>query len=778
LIVQIYDHRSVATTSRNPPVASGSNKGNAPFSIHGYNNFITPSPYVPFPSQNPNPGQEQDVAQSNGKGQDGLGANGNRKADSEIMPAPVQPINTSATKQSNQPKLITTVLFSTPLSLHAEICILAQTPAPDSRSNRKNKDSVNSLMTNSQNSVNSPATSSLKGPPAKRQKMILDKSNVHEFESLVLKSTGLPLYLEPAKSFAESLMIMDALKDPLHNAARPAAKTRKRTVAELAADEALAAKEERFMLIMDERLAASAGATTAGAGTSAVDAQSAAGAFEPRFSRFKTLENIKMRHEENARLKEEEEANKELLKRQQAEAEALKKREQDEKLRQEQQKALLALQQEKAFHQQQQQQQQQLAQQQLAASIMQAQNQPSDAILHVPNPQYQAVSQVQHSSPLLRQQTPHSSSSPMLGNAISNSIGGIPMTATTSNQGSRSPVRPPSAAQHGMPAQVAMARQISQQHSQSSMSRAGTPQMVHATPKIGTAVPVTRHMTPQPRANQVSTANGIQLTPTAANTPQMQHSQPVSEQQLNVLRAQQIRRQQQTASMQGSQLHNLTPEQVQHIAFLRAQQAQAAAQQQNAMSGVQSPENVVMSPQNYNQHLARQMQAQMHAMGNMQNSPSGPTGANGGQGLNIMGANGNLQPNMQGMDVQTLQRAHALQRARQAHMANRQQMLQQLAAQNGGQLPPHVVAQMQQQQAHLHAMHAQAQARAAQPQMAGRGQPQMDPVTQQNYLQNMQRAKLQQQQQQQMLSQMGRGQPGVGMNGSMGMQGGQGRGMG
>ncbi|KKY20404.1 hypothetical protein UCDDS831_g04746 [Diplodia seriata] len=85
------------------------------------------------------------------------------------------------------------------------------------------------------------------------------------------------------------------------------------------------AADQNFMLFGDSAASTSNAAQMNGDGEGM---RSGAAAFEPRFSRFKTLENIKIAHEENERIKKEEEARQAQLKReQQANADAIRRRE-------------------------------------------------------------------------------------------------------------------------------------------------------------------------------------------------------------------------------------------------------------------------------------------------------------------------------------------------------------------------------------------------------------------------------------------------------------------
>uniref|UniRef100_A0A8H7NE72 Uncharacterized protein n=1 Tax=Bionectria ochroleuca TaxID=29856 RepID=A0A8H7NE72_BIOOC len=135
-------------------------------------------------------------------------------------------------------------------------------------------------------------------PPAKRQKKVkmeLEPNNFAAAEGQILLATEAPLFLEPTKTLEEQIILLDAMAHPKHSGPPPQPKTRKRTVAEMAADEAAAAEQERYMLLLDER----SGTTSAqNAGGTDSDAQNGATAFEPRFERFKVIADIKREHAE------------------------------------------------------------------------------------------------------------------------------------------------------------------------------------------------------------------------------------------------------------------------------------------------------------------------------------------------------------------------------------------------------------------------------------------------------------------------------------------------
>ncbi len=542
------------------------------------------------------------------------------------MPAPGQPAEAKARQVLNKPKVFTTVLHSTPLSLHAEMTIYASTP--EHRSSGRKQSQAYGATNCSSATVPHPPTPSTSGPSTalpqsshapKKQKMMLEQKNYHDFEAEALRTTASPLYLHPAKDSREAQELLNAMKHPLHRDRPPPPKTRKRTIAQLAADEALAAEEERFMLIMDERLAPTTSGAAAVGKAASTDGQGGA-SFEPRFSRFKTLENIKMQHEDREKRRKEEEMRANLEKKQQQEANDRQNKE--EKARQDRMREVHAVRQQQAqqmaHHQQMQQMQQQQQaqqQQQMAAHGQHAHPQANGIVGHPQQQHLQQVTQGPHSSPVVRQHTPHNSS-PLVGSLMtSHPATSVPMNVTSSSQGAGSPARPPSVAQHRHPGiSSAMAHQMTQQRSQQGPSRNGTPQIPNSTPNMQQATPVTRNVTPTQRMNQGSPAPGaVAHTPVmnqqgVMTTPQMNgsHLMPEQQQQLFIQR-QQIQQQQQ------QQLHGsppqLTPQQIQHF-----QARQHAAQQLQLHQQQQQPQNQPqLSQQQYQAQLAQQMQQQMAA---------------------------------------------------------------------------------------------------------------------------------------------------------------------
>jgi transcription factor SPT20 len=598
LIVKVVDHKSVSAQTNKTTVTSTDEK-NTPFSIHNYNQHVTPSPYVPYPKQNQIKSEANDLSKSDSP---------EKKPDADLADSAKPVTETSTTVNANdaekqaehKPKVFTTVLHPTPLSLQAELTYLSTTPHPHAN--------LNSAANKKQPVSTQPQTKTTSGqPPAKRQKMLVDPEDLPKFEATLIRAVAPPVYLDPVDSFESAQELLKLMESPLHCARPPSPKARKRTVAELAADEALAAEEERFMLIMDERLEPATSGAAAGAKI-AVDDTAGAVPFEPRFSRFKTIENIRMRHEEKAKREHEKKLQQEQAKRQQQqEAERERRR---------------LLEQRQAEEQAKEERRQQLAAQQAQAQLAAQQQQ------RLANGLAQ-VSQGQMSSPVVRNQTPHATSSPVVGSGMGTQ-GGVSMSMTASAQGAGSPPRPPSTMQHAHPG--VMGHPMAPSRSQQSQSRNGTPQMTQGTPAMSHATPIMRNVTPTQRMPHGSPPNTtLQQTPVMGNammgTPQMGGvGLGLTPQQQQLL----LQQRQQQAMM--AQQQGLTPQQFaqlqaqqniqnhQHQQQLLNQQQQV---QQNQMPQQHQLQQQMQSHQAYQAQLIRNQMAQMQMAQHKQNQQQG-----------------------------------------------------------------------------------------------------------------------------------------------------------
>lgn len=676
LIVRVIDHKSVSAQARKT-TASSSKENNTPFSLHNYNEHITPSAYAPYPKQN----QLTDVQNTKSNDAPAGEEQPDRQAKAEGSDAQSQDNDTSQRPSAPKPRVFTTVLHPTARVLQAELTLLVTTPDPKAVAA-----SQAALAQSSSVVPQSPAplgTQTDRSHPTKRQKTLVDPKDLPECESLIVQALSGPLFLEPTETFKASQDLLKFMTHPLHNNPPPSPKRRKRTVAELAADEALAAEEERFMLIMDERLEPTASGTAGGAKAAAVDDAAGVAPFEPRFSRFKTLETIRMQHEEKAKREHDLKLKQELAKRQQQEQERERRRALEQRQAEEQAK-------------------EETRRQQLAAQAAQAQ------IAHQQNrhvmAQANGVPQGQHSSPIVRNQTPHTTSSPVVGSNMATQA--VPMAISASQQ-SGSPPRPPSSLQHAHPNM--MGHQMAPSRSQQGPSRNGTPQMTQGTPAMSHATPIMRNVTPTQRMSHGSPNHSMAQTPmmnpAIANAQQMNNGMGLTPQQQMLIH----QRQQQMLAAQQQGHISQNPFTPQQLAQMQAsahahqniqQQQMLQAQQQNYPNMQQVPQH---NQQAYQAQLMRAQFAQMQKVKQQQGGmPQGQpsqgsppqqqqmTPQQQQQMMMAAQANGGQMPNLQN---NMAQRYNRLYQQRLLHL--RHEMSQRYMTQYGPptQYPPQIAQQ-------------------------------------------------------------------------------------
>ncbi|KAK4556786.1 Transcription factor spt20 [Recurvomyces mirabilis] len=599
LIVEVHNHKTAGGKQNSR--ARGQQEGGEKFSMHRYNEHITPSAFAPYPkkARTDEDGDEKEADEQEQKDKD-------------------------KGKGKDEPKIYTTVLHPTELSRHHEMLLLAATPASELRSNKKKGStdgSSSAVPATPLLSVPPTPINTTHGPLSGNQKMALEEGDLYSFQGDLLVATEAPLFLEPVKNPQDAQRVLDMLSHPLHQEKPPSPKTRKRTTAQMAADDAQAAEAERRMLIMDERIKPSA---RSGAGAAAESNQSTAASLG--FSRFKTLEMVRQKHEENERIKKEEEARAALEKKQLDEQNQARQQVQLAQQEQRKQQVLLqqqamavqgnnTIQQRQALLRAQQMEQQRQAQ--AAAMTNQHTNQTNAqaaAILQAQQANFQQQQQnaAMQGSPIPRQPTPSGliNSSPMMPQ------NGFPMVPTSS-QGAGSPPRPTTGAQNRG---AQMARQVSQQHG----SQHNTPQIPQGTPSMGQAMP-SRQMSQTPRLPPGSPAVNMQGTPISAGglgmnmpTPQMsQTNAQFTPEQMMILQQQQRnlqqQQQQQANQMAGSPgmvngANGMTPHDMQAIQQRQNQQRQFAllhAQHQQAQA-----QGVPMNPQLQQQYLKLRAMAQ------------------------------------------------------------------------------------------------------------------------------------------------------------------------
>ncbi|BCS26105.1 uncharacterized protein APUU_50816S [Aspergillus puulaauensis] len=660
LIVRVVDHKSVSAQTRKTTVPS-SNDNNTPFSIHNYNEHITPSAYVPYPKQNQlaseKPASTETAAEQSDKKDSGEQDGPSQQNSQDIASA-------SEHKQTpSQPRVFTTVLHPTPRSLQAELTLLATTPDP--RAAKQTGSASSRPQARSTAAPPSPGASAQheRGHVAKKQKMMVEPQELMECESKLTKALAPPLFLEPVDTFEDVQALLKFMESPIHRDAPPSPKRRKRTVAELAADEALAAEEERFMLIMDERLEPTTSGAAGGPKSAAVDDTGGAVPFEPRFSRFKTLENIRIQHEEKTRRENEAKVKQEMVKRQQQDQERERRRLAEQRQAEEQAR-------------------EETRRQQLAAQQAQAQLAAHQQNRHVMN-QPNGVTQAPQSSPVVRNQTPLNqtplnTSSPLVGSTMATQAS-VPMAMTSSIQGAGSPQRPPSALQHAHPNM--MSHPMVASRSQQGQSRHGTPQMTQGTPAMSQATPVMRNVTPTQRMSHASPPrSSMAPTPvmnqTMMGTPQMGGQVGLTPQQ----QQQFLMQRQQLLAQQGHvNPSQLTPQQYAQLqANVHAQhniqnhQQQVMQQQPQQQPNAQPQQQKFSNPQAYQAQLMRAQLAQMQmAQQHQQQQRQQQQQPN---------------PQLQGQQHQQPQQGQMLQNSPQMN-AQQQQILMAAAQANGGQLP-------------------------------------------------------------------------------------------
>jgi len=664
-------------------------------------------------------------------------------------------------KPPKGPKSYTTVLFPTSLSLQEEILIFAN--MPDLRANSRKQSQVNGRTPASATMPHPPtpltavpSTPFSSGPPAKKQKMMFTGKDLSILEEKLIAATAPPLCLGPVDAPSDVEVLMKNLRDPLYNSDPPAPKTRKRTIAELAADEALAAEEQRFMLIMDERLVPSS--TGVGAAV-ATDGEAGAASFEPRFERFKAIEEIKVAHQEKAQ--------RELESKQQAAANKVRA-EQQQREAQQQQIAMRREQQRReqirALHNQQMHQNSQLMHQQGHPAGMNQHGHPPNPSGMMAAAHHIAASQAIHSSPIVRTMTPNVSSSPLVGNTMMSHGGqSVPMKVTSSSQGAGSPPRPGSAVQHAHPASS-----ISNQRSQQPPSRNGTPQMPNGTPRLGQATPVMSNVTPTPRLSQASPAN-----PSMAGTPVLGQ---------NVMAQ---------PHMNG---HQFTPQHQMYLQQQRAHQAAQFAQQQHQQNMQGSPPNNQMSNPSLQQFAAHQAHQQAHqahqahqayrqqvqAMTQSQMSSLQAGGQHAPHGMNLPQQMHGMQGHPQQHPQQQQAQGGPQQMAQMAQFRKLvegfyKQLMEQEQRQNNGPVPPNVMLNLQRQatdRARLVMKNRIQQANAAAQRPQGPGPtPQQLYALQQQQQQHQHQQQLQAHQQQRQMAMQNGCMNGMDMNGMGGMSG-------
>lgn len=631
--MEVHKHKTV-TNSKESSQNSSAGEKSEPVSIHNTNPYLTPSPWVPYPKDQLD-GHSKSPAAPDKTRDDGDKPKTVQERDKEIMPAPGQPNKGGTMKAS----ISTVVLHPTQLSQYIDIAIKATTPAENKNKRRESAQYDAPLSANGVRlqtpmlAIPSTANMGMDPPPAKRlkrEKMEIDVKNVYPVESQITLATTAPLFLEPIRDARDTIALLEALAHPDHSEPMPSPMMRKKTVAEMEAEDSAAQIEEQYMLTLDERYSAATG----GVAGADVDGPVGGSSFEPRFEKFKALERIKIEVANNKRT--EKAAQAEAAKKQQLEQEAKEKTKQEEAKRNVEEQRANALRQ----HQQQQlanqqaqrqallQRQMQQAQQQKAMQAASAHGHPQPNMggpNGVPgmNPQqarFMQQNQIaqQAASPVPRNSTPQNMSSPMVGQNM-----GVPMQTSTSSMGG-SPPRPgsvvPPASQMSPQMAQAMRAQTSQQ------SHGGTPRLPNGTPNMAHNIPMvnqTPRMTqPSPRAGQMAQAQQLNMLANQNLDPhvraqimQQQHQQ-LAQHRMRMAAAQQA---------MGANGSPMTPQ----MALQQQQLAQAQMQGNNGAMG-QTPLGAQYAAQ------MRVMQQQHAQAAQGQNAPQNGMNFNMGMGRGAM----------------------------------------------------------------------------------------------------------------------------------------------
>jgi transcription factor SPT20 len=758
LIVELHDHKSITAAKETSQVLTATERIE-PFSVHNYNSYVTPSPWVPYPKEDTVISTKKESSTTD---EDESRPKTASEKDKENMPAPSQLADSKRNRGAKKAKVQTVVLHPTPLAAYVDLAIKATTPLVVPAGNRRESrvDIGTPISARPQTPLLAmPPTPHIgMEPPAKRakiEKMELDAKNIHAADAQITLATNAPLFLEPVANAEAAAYLLEALVHPEHSSKMPSPKSRKKTVAEMAAEESATKNEQQFMLTLDDRRLSSINGVSGGANPSDGDGQTGATSWEPRFEGFRAIENIKLQHAEAKRkekIKQAEDAKRqqqegEQRAKQQAEAAKMQEEENRRRLQQQQQQQQAAQQQQQQQAQQQAMQQAQMRQEQQRQQQIAAQqarqnqqgmqgshpqmNQPQVQHAHptqqnvgVPNGltaaqqqrflQQQQFSQGQASSPIVRNATPHNLSSPMVPNTM-----GMPMQQSTSSMGG-SPPRPGSVVQQGAQMTPAMTHAMRAQGSQ--QSHGGTPRPLNATPNIPQAA---RQISQTPRMSMASPMPGGMVQVPGGN-PQQMMMQNAQANQIQIHQAQQIaaqRQQQAQERMRQQALQQAMGSSPPGFQQMTPQQQLAMQQQMQQMQqNGGNPQAMMTNPQmsaNYAAQMRSMAQAQQAAAAMQQ-----------GNSQNFISANGMTQQQM--LQAQQMQQQHQNQQQmnpRQIQMQQQIRMmstkfyqagLQNLNVHWNGNVPPEAMAAYKQQcsqkaqafvstQMRAHAMQAQQQ---------------------------------------------------------------------
>lgn len=211
MIVQIHDHKSSAPSQEKARANTGPGKA-VPFSIHNYNSYVTPSPYVPYVQQNVGLGKKREAEREDVK------LKSTEQKDKENMPAPSLP---NDVKRNPIKKVYSVVLRPTPPSQTVELVQkLGELQSGGANVRKESRQDVNGPLSAT---IPTPTTAipaiSRDGPGAKRvKKSNLDNSFAYNFAAECSLRTTARLHLEPVHSAAASAALLEDLAHPMHSA--------------------------------------------------------------------------------------------------------------------------------------------------------------------------------------------------------------------------------------------------------------------------------------------------------------------------------------------------------------------------------------------------------------------------------------------------------------------------------------------------------------------------------------------------------------------------------
>jgi transcription factor SPT20 len=191
MIVQIHDHKSLAPSQEKSRANTSVGKA-VPFSIHNYNVYLTPSPYVPFTQPNVGSTKKKETDS------DDVKVKSMEQKDKENMPAPSLP-NDGKRNVPTTKKVYSVVLRPTPLSDHIDLVSKAGEARAGGRRESRQDAPLSATVPATPSSAVPPTPHTSVPLPAKRvKKSKLDNSEFYGAEAqILLATTGKHLTVNP-----------------------------------------------------------------------------------------------------------------------------------------------------------------------------------------------------------------------------------------------------------------------------------------------------------------------------------------------------------------------------------------------------------------------------------------------------------------------------------------------------------------------------------------------------------------------------------------------------